>query len=170
MLCSDKDETNHIINEYIKLTQKEYKTRHDWMGKVIHRGLCKKLKFDHPTKWYMHKPESLRMNKMQKLLGDYEIWIDRLIPAGIPDQMIIIKKEKRKKKEKKRTYRLEDFVVKANYRRNMKETATAFLLLMFSPQKWLFTKGDITPQISNIAFLYGSSVAVFIIIIIMSCH
>ena len=26
---------NHIISEYSKLAQKEYKTRYDWMGKVI---------------------------------------------------------------------------------------------------------------------------------------
>ena len=33
-LCRDKDETiNYIIS---KLAQKEYKTRHDWVGKVIH--------------------------------------------------------------------------------------------------------------------------------------
>ena len=36
-LCGDKDETiNHIINECCKLAQKEYKTRHDLVGKVIH--------------------------------------------------------------------------------------------------------------------------------------
>ena len=33
----ERDETvNHIISEYRKLTQKEYKTWHDWVGKVIH--------------------------------------------------------------------------------------------------------------------------------------
>ena len=38
----DKDKTvNHIIRKYIKLAQKEYETRHDWMGKVIHWELCK---------------------------------------------------------------------------------------------------------------------------------
>ena len=37
MLCSDKDETiNHIISECSKLAQKEYKTRHDWVGMMIH--------------------------------------------------------------------------------------------------------------------------------------
>ena len=36
-LCSDRDETiNHIISECSKLAQKEYKTRHDNVGKVIH--------------------------------------------------------------------------------------------------------------------------------------
>ena len=60
MLCCDRDKTiNHIISEYYKPLQKEYKTRHDWMGKGFHRELCKKLKFDHIIKWYMHKPESI---------------------------------------------------------------------------------------------------------------
>ena len=36
-LCSDRDETiNHIISECSKLALKEYKTRHDWVGEVIH--------------------------------------------------------------------------------------------------------------------------------------
>ena len=47
-LCVDRDETiNHIINEASQLAQKEYKTRHDWVGRVIHWELCKKFKFDH---------------------------------------------------------------------------------------------------------------------------
>ena len=40
-LCGDRDETiNHIISESSKLAQKEYKTRHDWVGKVIHWEMC----------------------------------------------------------------------------------------------------------------------------------
>ena len=36
-LCGDKVErVNHMISECYKLTQKEYKSRHDWVGKVIH--------------------------------------------------------------------------------------------------------------------------------------
>ena len=47
-LCGDRDETtNHIISECSKLAQKEYKTRHDWVSKVIHWEMCKKSKFDH---------------------------------------------------------------------------------------------------------------------------
>ena len=43
-LCGDRDETiSHIISECSKLAQKEYKTRRDCMGKVIHREMCKKL-------------------------------------------------------------------------------------------------------------------------------
>ena len=39
-LYVDRDETiNHIISECSKLEEKEYKTRHDWVGKVIYREM-----------------------------------------------------------------------------------------------------------------------------------
>ena len=41
---------NHIISKYIKLVQKEYKKRHDWVGSVINWELCKKFKFEHKKK------------------------------------------------------------------------------------------------------------------------
>ena len=54
-LCGDRDETiNHIISECSKSAQKEYKSRHDWVGKMIHWEMCKKFKFDYTNKWYMH--------------------------------------------------------------------------------------------------------------------
>ena len=47
-LCSDEDETvNHTINKYSKIASKEYKTKSDWMGKVIQLDLFKWLKFDY---------------------------------------------------------------------------------------------------------------------------
>ena len=59
-LYGDSNEiANHIISECSKLTLKEYKRRHDWVGMVIHWELCKRLKFDHTDKYYMHKPESV---------------------------------------------------------------------------------------------------------------
>ena len=35
-ICGNRDETVNHISECNKLAQKEYKTRHDWVGKVIH--------------------------------------------------------------------------------------------------------------------------------------
>ena len=62
-LCGDKDETiNYIISECSKLTQKEYKTRHDWVGKLIHRKMSKQFKFEHTNKWYMHNPAPILKN------------------------------------------------------------------------------------------------------------
>ena len=73
-LCGDRKETiNHILSECSKLARKECKTRYYWVGKVIHWELCKKFKFDHSNKWYMHNLESVLGNKMQKSLWDFEI-------------------------------------------------------------------------------------------------
>ena len=66
-LCGDGDETiNHIISEFSKLAQKEYKTRNGWVGKVIQ---CKRFKFDHTNKWYMHNPAPVLENNTQNSHG-----------------------------------------------------------------------------------------------------
>ena len=99
-LCDDRDKTiNHIINECSKLTQKEYKARHDWVGKVIHWDMCKKFKFDHTNKWNTHNPAPVLENNTHKLLSDFDIKTDRLISARRPDLMIINKKKKKKKRK-----------------------------------------------------------------------
>ena len=68
-LCGDRDETiNHIISECSKLAQKEYKARHDWVGKVIHWEMCRKFQFNHTNKWYMHNPAPVLENDSHKLL------------------------------------------------------------------------------------------------------
>ena len=92
---------------------KEYKTRHDWVSKVILWELCKKLKFDHTNKWYMHSPESVRENKTHKLLWDFDIQTDHLISTRRPDLIIINNKE--------RTCRIVDFAVPADYGAKLKE-------------------------------------------------
>ena len=92
-LCGDRDETiNNIISECSKLTQKEYKTRHDWVDKVIHWEMSKKFKFDHTNKWYMHNPASVQENDTHKLLWDFDIQTDHLISARRPELIIINKK------------------------------------------------------------------------------
>ena len=92
-LCGDRDEAiNHIISECSKLAQKEYKAGHDWVGKVIHWEMCKKFKFDHTNKWYMHNPAPVLENDTHKLLWDFNIQTDHLIPARRPDLMITNKK------------------------------------------------------------------------------
>ena len=68
---------NHIISECSKLAQKEYKTRRDRVGKMIHWELWKKLMFDHTNKLHMHNPESVPENWAHKLLWDFEIQTTR---------------------------------------------------------------------------------------------
>ena len=44
-LCDARDETiNHRISECSKLTQKKYKSWHEWVGKGFHWELCKRFK------------------------------------------------------------------------------------------------------------------------------
>ena len=93
-LGSDRDETiNHIISECSKLAQRVYKTRHDYLGKVIYREMCKKFKHDHTNIWYMHNPAAVLGNDSHKLLWDFDIETDHLISTRRPDIIIINKKK-----------------------------------------------------------------------------
>ena len=93
-LCGNRDEMiNHIINECRKLAQKEYKTRNKWVGKVIHWDMCKKFKFRHTNKWYLHNPSSVLENETHKLLWEFDIQMDHLISARWPDLKIINNKK-----------------------------------------------------------------------------
>ena len=94
-LCGDWNESiNPVISKCSKLVQKEYKTRHDWRGKVINLELYKKLKFDHTNKWFMHNPETVQENETHKLLWDFEIQTDHLISDRWQDLLIINKKKR----------------------------------------------------------------------------
>ena len=86
-----------MISKCSKLVQKEYKTRHDWVGKVIHGELCKKFKFDYMNKWYMHNLEGVLENETHKILCDFEIQTDHLVVVN----------------RKKRTYRIVNFAISA---------------------------------------------------------
>ena len=56
--------------------------------------MCKKLKYDHTNKWYMHNPEPIQENATHNLLWDFEIQTDQLIPDRRPDLMIINNKKR----------------------------------------------------------------------------
>ena len=77
-------------------------------GKVIHWEMCKKFKFDHANKWYMHNPAPVLENDTHKLLWDFGIQTDHLISARRPDLMIINKKKKKKRKKKKKEENLQN--------------------------------------------------------------
>ena len=113
-LCGDRDETiNHIISECSKLAQKEYKTRHDWVGKVIHWEMCKKFKFDHTKKWHMHNPAPVLKKDTHKILWDFDIKTEQLTLARRPDLIVI--------NNKKKTCKIVDFAVQADHRIKLKE-------------------------------------------------
>ena len=68
----------------------------------------------------MHNPAPVLENDSHKLLWDFNIQTDHLIPASRPD-LIIIKKKKKKKKKKERTCIIVDFAVPADHRIKLKE-------------------------------------------------
>ena len=85
------------------------------MGKVILWELCKKFKFDHANKWYMHNPESVPKNETHKILWDFEMQTHHLISARRLDLVKV------KKKKKKRSCRILGFVFPADHWINLKK-------------------------------------------------
>ena len=104
---------NHIISECSKLSQKEYKTRHNWVGKVIHKELCKKIEIWPYEQMVYAQPRSVLENETHKPLWDFDLQRDHQISARWPDLIIINKKEG--------TCWFVDFAVPADYRVKLKE-------------------------------------------------
>ena len=80
-LDSEWDETVNHISKCSEQAQKEYKNRHDLVGKLIHWELYKNLKFHYTDKWYMHKPESVFENETREILLDFVIQTDHSLQA-----------------------------------------------------------------------------------------
>ena len=141
-LCGDRDETiNHIISECSKLAQKEYKARHDWIGKVIHWEMCRKFQFDHTNKWNMHNPAPVLENDSHKLLWDFNIQTDHLIPARRPDLIIINKR--------KRICKIVDFAVPADHKINLKESEKKDTYVFNNAVVWMVSTRSPTSKSSR---------------------
>ena len=116
-LCGNRDETiNHIINECSKLVQKEYKTRHNWVGKVINWEMCQKFKSDHTNKWYMHNPAFILENDAHKLLWDFDI------TDGSLNLVQKTRPYNNQQQQKKRISKIVNFAVPAVHRIKVKES------------------------------------------------
>ena len=73
-MCRKVDESiYHIVSGCSKLAQKEYKRRHDNLGKIVHWKLARKCNFEARDKWYEHEPESVLENEDYKILWDFSI-------------------------------------------------------------------------------------------------
>ena len=103
-LCGNRNKTvDPIISECSKLVQK-----HDWDTQ------CKGLKIDDATEWYAHKPAYVLENEAHKILYDFEIQTDHLIPTLRPD-LELINKEKRLNNKV-------NFAIPADHRGTIKES------------------------------------------------
>ena len=101
-MCRKVDESiDHIVSGCSKLAQKEYKRRHDNLGKIVHWKLARKCNFEAGDKWYEHEPESVLENEDYKILWDFSIQTDHVIEAWRPDLVVVDKKERRIEEKEK---------------------------------------------------------------------
>ena len=92
-MCFKADESiNHLLSECSKMAQKEYKRRHDWIGRKIHWEVCKKYGLHTKDRWYEHEPQSVCENEEYKILWDFSIQTDHVIEARRPDMITVEKK------------------------------------------------------------------------------
>ena len=117
-MCRKVDESrDHIVSGCSKLAQKEYKRRHDNLGKIVPWKLARKCNFEAGDKWYEHEPESVLENEDYKILWDFmwdfSIQTDHVIQARRPDLVVVDKKE--------RSCKIIDFVVPGDSKIEEKE-------------------------------------------------
>ena len=91
-LCGERNETvSQIISECSKLAQKEYKRRHDRVGKYMHWKRFKKYNIYSKARWYEHSPKGIVESNDIKILWDCVIQCDKEIDARRPDIVIVDK-------------------------------------------------------------------------------
>ena len=113
-VCKKVDESiDHIVSGCSKLAQKEYKRRHDNLGKIVHWKLARNCNFEAGDKWYEHEPEIALENENYKILWDFSIQTDHVIEARRPDLVLVDKKE--------RSCKIIDFAVPRDSRIEEKE-------------------------------------------------
>ena len=112
-VCIKVDEViDHIVSGCSKRMQKEYKRRHDNLGKIVHWKLARKCNFEAGGKCYEHEPESVLENEDYKILRDFSIQTDHVIEARRPDLVVV---------DKERSCKIMDFAVPGDSRIEEKE-------------------------------------------------
>ena len=109
----DERKVDHIVSSCSKLAQKEYKRRHDNVGKIVHWKLARRCNFEAGDKWCKHEPESVLENEDYKILWDFSIQTDHVTEARRPDLVVVDKKE--------RSCKIIDFAVSGDIRIEEKE-------------------------------------------------
>ena len=104
---------DHIASGCSKISQKEYKRRHDNLGKIAHWKVARKCNFEAGDKWHEQEPESVLENEDYKILRDFSIQTDHVIEARRPDLVVVDKKD--------RSCKIIDFVVPGDSRIEEKE-------------------------------------------------
>ena len=92
-LCKKADESiDHVVSGCSKLSQKEYKRRHNNLNKIVHWKLARNFNFEAKDKWYQYEPDCVLENEDYKVLWDFTIQTDHVIESRIPDLVVVDKK------------------------------------------------------------------------------
>ena len=90
-MCNQKDETTNHILSVCKMSQKDYKRRHDNIARLVHWKLCCKYDMSRGEKWYEHQREGVVENEKCKMLWNMSIQCDLVVEARRPD--VVVEKE-----------------------------------------------------------------------------
>ena len=82
----------HITSECKKIAQREYKRRHDTVGKLVHWKFCEKHNLEKKEKRYEHCPEGVVKDDDVRLIWDINIQCDNVMEARRPDLILVDKK------------------------------------------------------------------------------
>ena len=94
-MCGKVDESiDHIVSDCSKLAQKEYKRRHENLGKIVRWKLDRKCNFEAGDKWFEPESESVLENEDYKILWYFSIQTDHVIEARRPDLIVVDKKKR----------------------------------------------------------------------------
>ena len=104
---------DHIASGCSKISQKEYKRRHDNLGKIAHWKVARKCNFEAGDKWHEQEPESVLENEDYKILRDFSIQTDHVIEVQRLNLVVVDKKD--------RSCKIIDFVVPGDSRIEEKE-------------------------------------------------
>ena len=91
----ESETTTHLLAGCGTLAKKEYLDRHNNVARYIHRALCDTYNIQTESKWHLHRPTEVIMNKNIELLWDMTLNTDRQIGANKPD---IVLRDKTAKK------------------------------------------------------------------------
>ena len=139
-VCRKVDESiDHIVSGCSKLAQKEYKRRHDNLGKIVYWKLARKFHFEAGDEWYEHEPESVLENEDYKILWDFSIQTDHIIEARRPDLVVVDKKD--------RSCKITDFAVPGDSRIEEKNKIEKYQELGRELQKIWNVKVKIIPVV-----------------------
>ena len=83
-LCNEKKETvDHLVSACCKITQTDYKDRHNKVASMLHWNLCKNYYIPAANKWWGHKVEKVIQKDNVNILWDFKIQTDKHLVHNI---------------------------------------------------------------------------------------